>query len=77
MEDGGDWGAEENDMADEEEDDGPEEGEEHSGEEIEEEGEWCADGVEGDGDIDASWDAHDDGEDAADYVSIGDVAGVQ
>lgn len=64
-------------MADEEEGDGQEEGEERSGEENEEEGEGCADGVEGDGDIYVSGDAGDDDKDAADYVSIGDVAGVQ
>jgi len=75
--DGRDWGADEDDMADEEEGDGQEEGEENSGEENKEEGEGCADGVEGEGDICASWDASDDGEGAADYVSIGDVAGVQ
>lgn len=64
-------------MADEEEGDGQEEGEEYSGEENEEEGEGCADGVERDGDMSANWDAGDDGEGAADYVSFGDVAGVQ
>ena len=77
MDDGRGWGADEDDMADEEEGDGQQEGEEHSGEENEEEGEGCADGVEGDGDIYVSGDVGDDDEDAADYVSIGDVAGVQ
>ena len=52
--DGRDWGADENDMADEDESDDQEEGEEYSGAENEEEGEGHADGVEGNGDICAS-----------------------
>ena len=75
--DGEERSASEDDMADEDEGENQEEGEEYSGEENEEEGEGCADGVEGEGDIGASWDANDDGEGAADYVSIGEHDGVQ
>lgn len=75
--DGRERGAEEDDMADEEEGDDQKEEEEYSGVENEEEGEGCADGVEGEGDIGASWDANDDGEGAAEYVSTGEDAGAQ